>query len=354
MAKKLMAVLAALTMCAAMAGCGNKTESNESSAASKAEASSSAAEESSVADSSSEEDSVADSADSSSADSSSADADSSKADDKDSGNGGGSNGDTASDVTTPTQAIGDFNTKLVNKNIIYQDQFGLEQQPTDGELAKMVEVAMTQYKAAQKQDMKAFIDSFNLEIARKPMMDLVDVVYGIEDEDELYAAIEEMETKYEVLDEISILLMLIGGDDAIYDIVNVEDPEPKEMRKLINALYDSLDADREDLEEKLDTHTIWTDDLSAVEENDNTTYAVLIYEYEKYDGEMYCHFDMLALDGKYEHYLDDVVVWCVDGKYGVYVQSAGAFEFSEYASMTPQQVYDEMVAELKNASSHDD
>lgn len=348
MVKKLIAALTALTMCAAISGCGKSAESDASSssaAETSAAASSAAAEDSSETEGENSSEAATESSDESS---------SGTDDSQGSGEGGDSSkGNTPSDETTPVQYIDDFGvgTKLVN-NIIYFDgsdmyDTTMKGEPTDAELAKIIKVALAQYKAAQKQDMKVFLDSFNLDITREPMINMTYQAYDVDIGDEFDKLIEGQEVRYEVLDDIADLLMDIGDQDIMEEIYDTENPDLEEIRRLVNALYDSISPDKDDMDDDLYYYTIWGDDLAVMrEESDTTTYAIILYYYEKHDGEMYCKFDMMVLDGGFEYYMDDVDVWCIDGKYGVYAGSAGYFEEDELKGKTAQEIYDEMLEEI--------
>lgn len=337
MTKRLIAAIAALTMCAAVTGCGKAAENGDSSVKTTTSAASS---ENSEAEESAEEESGESQGGKEEV------SDESSAEDKSGNDDGDSSIGEVTVIDDPDwEEDPDYDIKLMGDNIILVDDLGQGARPTDEELAKMMDAAVTQYNAAQAQDVNAFLDSMRLDIIRAPMIEMSALAFAAVDGDEFDELLEGQEVKFEVMDDISFLLMALGDKEISEEIVTLEVGDPEEAGRLIGKLFDSVSADNITSNEDL-YYTIWNDELTELGETDeNTTYAAYVDRYEDHGSEMYCQLDILVMHNGYEYDMYGVDIWCVNGEYGVLIDTAYSLENEWMEGMTPQEIYEMVLGE---------
>ena len=321
MIKKILAAMTAVVMCAGMAACGNTAEEGSG----KSEGTSAAAAESKADDA--KEDNLTENGEDKDTETTSG-----ESGDKDGNEQAGPSaqdgtGDYDDEINT-----GDATYRLMG-NIIYMAEPDIEAEPTADELKKAVETALVQYRAAEAEDMKAFIDSFNFESIKKPLLQICKDTYSMSEEEFMQLLNNGMSTQYEVVSDVADLIQDIGDEETVNKLFEAADNnEPDKMEEHLKTLIDGITPDADSVKEKIGSLTMYTSE-EAVEPlediNDDTIYGIYV-EYCGRDGDdLYISATVSVVTENYEYGLNDLDVWRVDGEWGAYIRSASRYDKEE-------------------------
>ena len=292
MAKKFIAALLALTMCAGLAGCGNKSDKKDSST-SKASANTSAADTDAANDKNTAD---------------------SKADD------GG--------ITVPTE--------LNKDNIAISGISGdCNETPTNDELLTFAELTVKQYNAIQSNDKEnikrtlAFgkiIDPF-CELAQNTDIDITGLYLGDVDDDDMSLKEKEMITWGMMLSMCSDL------DEADTDKADEYDALGDDLNKRLNFVNDNLDFDEF-------SALFWNSGENFVPMGELNSDAIMIFElngFERDGDDMFTNFDLVILNGNDMFRLFNVNAWYMDNTSGIMINHAERSD-NNYADMTIDEI----------------
>ncbi|SFC22788.1 hypothetical protein [Ruminococcus albus] len=345
MAKKIMAAMLALVMCAGLAACGDKKEDKDSS--SKA-SDSAKADDQTTSDKQTTSDETT--TDEGKTDNSTTDDDKSKDGDDDS---------SAAEVLVnddTTFQTSDVTLKLINNNIIYIDENNLETRPTDEEVQATLDAILKQYKAAEDKDTQAFLDTFNFGILNEPVAELCDLLFEYDNDhsnEEFQQKLTDtnQNTKYAVVDDIIGMLEQLGDAD-VNDQLNdaMEAKDSAKLRELITKLTDSVKPDAEAVKTNLNDATIFNseEDIQKMDIGDDVTYGFFLEYCGKYEDQLYMRLTFSVLSGEKEYDLGGVETWSVGDDIGVYITSE-AYELDmedDMKGMDTKQIFEALKVQM--------
>lgn len=328
MAKRIMAAMIALAMCAGLAACGDKKEDKGK----KSKADTSSAVSGKDAETTAEND-VAD-----------------------------NKADVIKDTDTTAGEDDVFKTddvtmKLIG-NIIYIDENNLESEPTDEEIKKTINAMFKQYEAAENNDTQAFLDTFNLGILKDPIADLSEQMFQFSDgesDDEFMSYLDSTKqgTKYEVIDDVIDLLGRIGDEDINKQLETAtEDKDGAKIKELVGKLIDGVTPDAAPVKENLDDTTIFNskEDVEKLGEiGDDAIFGFYLEYCSRYNDEIYMRYTFSVLTDDKEYDLGGIESWGVNGEYGVYLQSE-AYEMDledDMKGMDARQIFESLKLQMQ-------
>ena len=366
MIKKLLAVAAALIMCAGMVSCGltggsdDDSKADTTAAASKdkdedkdeekSEADNAEKDTKDKDDKSAESKAEESKAEDSKAEESKSD-DSSKAESKPSTTSSTSGSYVpAADPKSDSIKIDDEDEiKLINGNIIYMEDTidELEDKPTDDEIVAAISAVIKQYKAAEALEASAFFDTIKLDLLQKPFMEMckLNFSFGSQEEFNDYLDKNKMNTRYEMLDDVSDLLQEIGDSDLVDQIDDATvDEDDDKITELVPKLFESIDPKANDFGENVEYDTIfWPDEpIDAMEALDeNSVYGFMLEECGRNGSDFYMKAYVSILTENKEYDIDEIWVWMIDGECGVWAGDVWTSERDdETAGLNGPQVWD--------------
>ena len=328
MVKKIMAAMIALAMCAGLAACGDKKEDKGK----KSKADTSSAVSGKDAETTAEDD------------------------------GTDNKADVIKDTDTTAGEDDVFKTddvtmKLIG-NIIYIDENNLESEPTDEEIKKTINAMFKQYEAAENNDTQAFLDTFNLGILKDPIADLSEQMFQFSDgesDDEFMSYLDSTKqgTKYEVIDDVIDLLGRIGDEDINKQLETAtDDKDGAKIKELVGKLIDGVTPDAEPVKENLDDTTIFNskEDVEKLGEiGDDAIFGFYLEYCSRYNDEIYMRYTFSVLTDDKEYDLGGIESWCVNGEYGVYLQSE-AYEMDledDMKGMDAKQIFESLKLQMQ-------
>jgi hypothetical protein len=328
MAKRIMAAMIALAMCAGLAACGDKKEDKGK----KSKADTSSAVSGKDAETTAEDD------------------------------GTDNKADVIKDTDTTAGEDDVFKTddvtmKLIG-NIIYIDENNLESEPTDEEIKKTINAMFKQYEAAENNDTQAFLDTFNLGILKDPIADLSEQMFQFSDgesDDEFMSYLDSTKqgTKYEVIDDVIDLLGRIGDEDINKQLETAtEDKDGAKIKELVGKLIDGVTPDAAPVKENLDDTTIFNskEDVEKLGEiGDDAIFGFYLEYCSRYNDEIYMRYTFSVLTDDKEYDLGGIESWGVNGEYGVYLQSE-AYEMDledDMKGMDARQIFESLKLQMQ-------
>ena len=342
MIKKILAALIAATMCAGLAACGDNNEGKNTaetttttSAATTAEVKEAPAE--TDADDKADESSSTGSKDKAAADEkaeaggvSAVTEVSSSAAGNDSSSSDSSEKDDEVVITDNMIKADGATLKLSKKELLTMLESDLEAEPTEEEIFAAIEAAIAQYRAAESRDLDAFLKTFRFGDLAEPTADMVREILKRPDNNKFQSYLEEtgQETKFDILDDLTTFIEGILSDEAIdkLDAATQRSDAADELRKLITEAYNGISASSEAVKESVEYDTVFDSEeniepLDGID--DGTVYLVQVdrcaREKKAAGDDLYMSFSLIMLTKDKQYELDDVIVWRINGKYGVYI-----------------------------------
>ena len=254
--------------------------------------------------------------------------------------------------------FGDSIMKLHDGNILTIYPPDLDAEPTDDELNAIVNAALTQYRAAEAQDLDAYIRSFRFADLAGPTAEVLweksqlpeDCDYSMQ----MKAA--GLEAKYEIVED-----MIVNTEELI------DASYKKQFQKMSDAsaltslddtqtffrqAYESITAESQTVKDHIDHETLFdTEDaitpLAGIDEH--TVYTVYIDHCsrdEKNDLYLYC--DILLQTEETQYEMHNVFVWNIGGNCGVCLDDRLLEESvpDEVKGKTAQELFEEIKAGL--------
>lgn len=275
MAKKILAAMLALTMCAGLAGCKNDGEKKDSNSA------------------------------------------------KDGENISAADTDTANDETAGRKSgkVGKiFPVELNKDNIFIGDVYvNNTDTPTNDELLTFATLAVEQYNAAQANDSEKYTQTFSFDKVVEPFSEMIAVRHINPEKD-------NMSVKDLAMYRWGYMLYFWSDADPSYN-----DEGEEEYKKKTELALDTFSIDNTALWKDGDNL------VPMGEVNGDTIAYIDLQQFVREEDDMYINFDMTILNGNDMFKLGSIEAWYIDGSSGVMVFSAEHGD-NEYAGMTVDEV----------------
>jgi hypothetical protein len=267
------------------------------------------------------------------------------------------------DMTDSITVFGDSVMKLHDGNILTICSSDLDAEPTDDELKAIVNAALTQYRAAEAQDLDAYIRSFRFaDLAGSTAAILWEKSQLPEDcDDSMQMKEAGLDAKHEIVED-----MIVNTEELIDESYRKQFQKMSvasnltsldDTQTFFRQAYESITADSQTVKDHIDHETLFdTEDaitpLAGID--DHTVYTVYIDHSsrdEKNDLYLYCEILIQTEETLYE--MHNVFVWNIDGCCGVCIDTRLLEESvpDEVKGKTAQELFEEIKAGLPNETS---
>lgn len=242
--------------------------------------------------------------------------------------------------------------KLHDRNIITIYPSDLDAEPTDEELNAVVNAALTQYRAAEAQDLDAYIRSFRFADLAGPTAEVLWEKSQLPEDCDYHMQMKQagLQAKYEIVQD-----MIVNTEELIDESYKEQFQKMSDASGLTSLddtqtffrqAYESITGDSQTVKENIDYETLFdTDDAITplVGIDEHTVYTVYIERCsrdEKNDLYMYCEILIQTEETQYE--MHEVFVWNIGGCCGVCIDDRLLEEsvYEEVKGKTAQEIFD--------------